>query len=315
LWIMVVRSPCDWAEGMFRKPYHMCPPKHPERCGPESDPNEKVWMNQNTVAGMTLLHFFTELEWKDWAESVPFLREDDKKMKGRNEDSNQISISKPSANYTYPSVFALRRHKLAIMKQIIETVPRNVKFVRLKELERSPEMFIQSLVKEFNVTVKDGYAAQPPSPVNHPTVCFTPDEWDAAQNGIDWMMEAEFGFNPSDCRMCYGYEKSTRLYTRVMEGKKTKKLLANTGGVEAGKSVKYGAKRQRGNDDAGRSIVNSDADANGSEADNKQRKQTSAGQRRGVAKEGRDGKRLKQDGGPLKDDKVVNKKAKAAKRV
>ncbi|KAL7448887.1 hypothetical protein ACHAWC_001005, partial [Mediolabrus comicus] len=32
LWVMVVRSPCDWAEAMFRKPYHLCPKKekHPE---------------------------------------------------------------------------------------------------------------------------------------------------------------------------------------------------------------------------------------------------------------------------------------------
>ena len=44
LWVMVVRSPCDWAEAMFRKPYHACSPKHPERCGPNTTP---IWINHN----------------------------------------------------------------------------------------------------------------------------------------------------------------------------------------------------------------------------------------------------------------------------
>ena len=229
LWIMVVRSPCDWAEGMFRKPYHLCPPKHPEKCGPNSNPNEKVWMNQNTVAGVPLLHFFTEMEWKDWAESVPFLRDTGSDGKRAKKTGVEVSISKVSANYTYPNVFGLRRHKLGIMKQILEVAPRNVKLVRLKELERSPELFIQSVVKEFNLTVKDGYKPQPQSVVAHPTTCLTKEEWNAAQRNIDWNVEAEFGFSPFDCRMCYGYDRSTRLYTRVVESRKTNKLLKEQG--------------------------------------------------------------------------------------
>jgi hypothetical protein len=35
-----------------------------------------------------------------------------------------------------------------IMKQIIDAVPRNVKVVRLHELERSPEIFIQVRLKK-----------------------------------------------------------------------------------------------------------------------------------------------------------------------
>jgi len=228
LWILVVRSPCDWAEGMFRKPYHLCPPKHPEKCGPESDPNDKIWLNQNSVAGVSLYEFFTDMEWKDWAESVPFLRdtghEANKKSSG-GKTGVEVSISKVSSNYTYPNVFSLRQHKLGIMEQIMEVAPRNVKLVRLKELERSPELFIQSLVKEFGLEVKDGYKPQPQSVVSHPTTCLTPDEWDVAQMNIDWNTESTFGFSPFDCRMCYGYERSTRLYTRIMQGRKTKKAL------------------------------------------------------------------------------------------
>ena len=230
---------------MFRKPYHLCPPKHPEKCGPGSDPDAKIWMNQNSMAGVSLLQFFTEMEWNDWAESVPFLRNKVDEKKG----SEEFPISKVSANYTYPNVFGLRRHKLEIMKQIIETVPRNVKFVRLKELERSPELFIQGLVKEFNVSVKEGYKSQPPSNFAHPTVCLTPDEWDAAQSAIDWKLEAEFGFSPCDCRMCYGYEKSKRLYERVQEGKKVKKIVDKNGrskGDKKKKGASKGMKEQEG---------------------------------------------------------------------
>ena len=46
-------------------------------------------------------------------------------------------------DFVYKNIFHLRKHKLRIMKQIMDTVPRNVKVVRLHELEKSPEIFIQ----------------------------------------------------------------------------------------------------------------------------------------------------------------------------
>lgn len=42
---------------MFRKPYHLCPPKKPEMCGPGSNPNKKLWLNQNFVAGLVSFMF------------------------------------------------------------------------------------------------------------------------------------------------------------------------------------------------------------------------------------------------------------------
>lgn len=41
----------------------------------------------------------------------------------------------------------------------------------------------------------------------------------------DWELDGEFGFSPFDCRMCYGYNKSKRLYDRVMASNKVKKML------------------------------------------------------------------------------------------
>lgn len=61
-------------------------------------------------------------------------------------------------------------------------------------------------------------------------MCLTADEWDAAQGKIDWDLETEFGFSPLDCRMCYGYDKSKSLFSRVKEGKKIKQIIQGQNG-------------------------------------------------------------------------------------
>lgn len=223
LWIMVVRSPCDWAEAMFRKPYHLCPKKekHPENCGPNTS---TIWMNHNNLAGTQLVDFFTTFQWSDWAESTHFMR-NEAVENGTVINIDQYSISKPGPDYTYPNVFAMRRHKLQLMQQILHAVPHNVKFVRLNEFERGPGLFIDNIAKEFNLEVKTEYEKPAPSDFSHTTQCLTPDEWKAAQNEIDWQLEAEFGFSPHDCRMCYGYNRSIRLHKRVIDQRKRGKEI------------------------------------------------------------------------------------------
>ena len=63
----------------------------------------------------------------------------------------------------------MRKHKLMLMQQIINTVPRNVKIVRLHELERAPDIFIQVSISSlvcisfflFNKVVLTLFAACP----------------------------------------------------------------------------------------------------------------------------------------------------------
>lgn len=93
-------------EGMYRKPYHLCPKMKPEKCRPES--GGVVWLNQNDVAKISLKEFFSEMKWKDWPESNLFER----KKGNKKTDNQSIAISKVSKNYTYPNVIALRKHKL-----------------------------------------------------------------------------------------------------------------------------------------------------------------------------------------------------------
>eukprot|EP00804_Cyclotella_cryptica_P027288 CCRYP_014393-RC/>CCRYP_014393-RC protein AED:0.43 eAED:0.43 QI:386/1/0.66/1/0/0/3/0/202 len=122
LWLFAVRSPCEWAEAMKRIPWHMCHPDNIKGC-----PTIKFigFERKALMKNYTLEEFF-QMPWGDWPESRNF----------RN-------LSFVSHEYTYRNVFQLRRHKLMLMKQIMEAVPRNVKIVRLHELERSPEIFIQ----------------------------------------------------------------------------------------------------------------------------------------------------------------------------
>eukprot|EP01082_Thalassiosira_pseudonana_P016306 g14658.t1 g14658 contig90:103973-104677(-) len=160
----------------------MCHPKDIEGC-----PKEKfIGFERKRIMKEYTLEEFFQLEWGDWPESANF----------RN-------LSFVSKDYVYPNVFHLRRHKLQLMKQIIDFVPRNVKIVRLHELERSPEVFIQNLVLEFNLTLKEDYKTQPPSPKIHTQKCLSYEEWEIAQREIDWDVEGNFGYTSLDCHLCY----------------------------------------------------------------------------------------------------------------
>lgn len=123
LWVLAVRSPCEWAEAMKRNPWHMCMPNNISAECPGAGFigfEHKVELREYTLAE------FFKMEWGDWPESTNF----------RN-------LSFVGDEFIYRNIFHLRRHKLLLMKQIIDAVPRNVKIVRLHELERSPETFIQ----------------------------------------------------------------------------------------------------------------------------------------------------------------------------
>merc|ERR1711879_642532 len=100
---MVVRSPCDWADAMYRKPYHMCPFGQ----NPESSCTHMVkhygLLERAKISRAQLFN----ATWSEWPPH----------------DFNRIHQSHP---YTYDSVFALRRHKLRIMQQIMDRRPQRV---------------------------------------------------------------------------------------------------------------------------------------------------------------------------------------------
>lgn len=122
LWILAVRSPCAWAEAMKRLPWHMC---HPNNIALEC-PGRYIGSEHTKELMRYSLSEFFQMEWGDWPES-----------------SNFRNLSFVGNDFMYRNVFQLRKLKLMLMRQVIDTVPRNVKIMRLHELEQSPETFVK----------------------------------------------------------------------------------------------------------------------------------------------------------------------------
>lgn len=174
LWIMAVRNPCDWADGMYRKPWHMCPSIDPSKC-----PDIVVGWNRTHVEHVSRKEFFTF----PWNDSIEHSKHED---------------------FTYSDVFALRRRKLHYMTQIMSVAPNRVKIVHLKSMEKAPGLFIDDLATEFNLTISAKYLQNQMKQTTrlHGTTCLTNGEWEIAQKRIDWELEAIFGFNRLDCHVC-----------------------------------------------------------------------------------------------------------------
>ena len=207
VWLLVVRRPCDWAEAMKRMPYHMCNPTNISLdCGGPGN-TELVGLDHKRLlrTNYTLAQYFT-LPFGDWTESTNY-----RNLSIAPDDNIGTTKFTP-----YRNVFHLRKHKLEIMKQIIDTVPRNVKIVRLHELELSPEMFIMNIVQQYNLPLKEDYQLRQPSTKKHVEQCLSYEEWSIAQREIDWDMESYFGYTPLDCHLCYdgGIDASRNIVPR-----------------------------------------------------------------------------------------------------
>jgi len=175
LWIMAVRNPCDWADGMYRKPWHMCPSIDPSEC-----PDTYIGLNRTHLEHVSREEFFT-LPWNDWKEK----------------EYKQESFS-------YSNVFALRRRKLHFMTQVMSVAPDRVKIVHFKSVEKAPRLFSDNLATEFNLTISAEYLKNQMEQTTHlhKSTCLTSGEWEIAQKHIDWELEATFGFNRLDCHKC-----------------------------------------------------------------------------------------------------------------
>ena len=179
LWILAVRSPCDWADAMLRKPWHLCDPNlAPQKCK-----GAYIGVNKAVVSNMTREYFFSQLPW--W---------DNKEERFSNNDE-----------FIYPGgVFQLRTHKLQIMKQVIDIYgPQHRVIVHLKHYELSPAQLVHNLGQEFGLDINKNAETELKLTLKpHNTICLTEKEWLAAKAKIDWELEAHFGFTSLDCHMC-----------------------------------------------------------------------------------------------------------------
>lgn len=210
LFILAVRSPCEWADGMYRKPWHMCPPSYYDEThrkvkesaalrafkrqgvkmppgfycprGSEIQINTKALVERN----ISRTEFFDSFHWEDGKES----------KKARTRD-----------DYTYEHIFALRRHKLALMEQVLHlAMPlHRVKLVHLDKVEVAPDLFLSNLATEFDLQHNPINMTKTRSAkVHKEPLCLSDEEWALALDRIDWEMEGRFGFHPMHCHVCEG---------------------------------------------------------------------------------------------------------------
>ena len=63
LWILAVRSPCEWAEAMKRLPWHMC---YPNNITAECPRDKMIGFEHYEELKIYTLAEFFEMEWGDW---------------------------------------------------------------------------------------------------------------------------------------------------------------------------------------------------------------------------------------------------------
>mmetsp|Transcript_8702 Transcript_8702/g.12372 ORF Transcript_8702/g.12372 Transcript_8702/m.12372 type:complete len:334 (+) Transcript_8702:46-1047(+) len=186
LWILAVRNPCNWADGMYREPWGLCGSALTEtQCqGFYTAPK----LPQKALNGATRLQFLESLEWWDGDEFRNKLNE-------RSQENKTDSVYKNG-------LFELRKHKLLIMRQLMHAVgPYRYKVVHLADVEKSPELFVKNIANEFGLqrNIKEKLK---PSDKQHEIKCFNEDEMHAVEKKIDWKLEEKFGFTLSDCHAC-----------------------------------------------------------------------------------------------------------------
>eukprot|EP01084_Bolivina_argentea_P013594 25515_1 len=174
LWMLAVRNPCDWVDGMYRNPWHMCNPNNISSC----PIGGYIGMNVKATQNLTRKQFL-DIEWGDYPETHK------------------------DHGYIYANIFELRKHKLQLMKQLKNVVSdRRIKIVKLREIESNPTQFIEEIAKEFNYHINKHFYRNR-SIITHPILCLNDSEMQIAQQQLNWDIERDFGFTPLDCHTCF----------------------------------------------------------------------------------------------------------------
>jgi len=186
VFVMMVRSPCDWAVSMKKKPWHLC-----RLDGTFCD---RGGVNTGSFANDTLAEFW----------QTPLIDYGELLVAGNNLD----------VNATYGSVLQIRAHKLRLMQQVRE-VAANIRVVHFRDFEAAPHRTIVELKEEFGLKASKWYEELPPSKKLHRHPCLKEADHSVLMEMIDWEIEAQFGFFPSDCRTCAAplRKKKTRVTT------------------------------------------------------------------------------------------------------
>ena len=176
LWVVVIKSPCEWAESMIQLKRNIC---------------EKNSVLQNRglqSCNEGVLGDSYNFQWDDWEDS---------------DRGEEIIPNDKQNSITHQNIFEFRRQNLQVIQQIIEVMPRNVKIVRYGEFVLNPNALIKDLEKEYGFTVKKYHV---PIQVNGDVgtlLCMSPTKWKEAQELIHWKLEGYFGHHSLDCHLCH----------------------------------------------------------------------------------------------------------------
>lgn len=184
LWVIVVRSPCEWAEAMIQLQQRVCIENamFQNRGDSQSSCDEGVLRDS--------YHY----EWKDWRDVE------------RGEEIITADNKRDGARIAHSTIFDMRRMNLLITQQIIRYInPRHVKIVRTNEFVLNPKALVKDLNKEYNFETREGsYNTITPSVDDvAPSLCMSHTKWREAQSFIDWEIESYFGHHPLDCHLCH----------------------------------------------------------------------------------------------------------------
>ena len=96
----------------------MCPPHIPHWC-----PSKYVYLHEEWTTERITRQAFFETPWMDYRAS-----------------------QRSPEDFTYDSVFALRKHKLQLMKHLVTLFPHRVHIAKLHEVvESGPQRFVEQL--------------------------------------------------------------------------------------------------------------------------------------------------------------------------
>ena len=203
LWVMAVRSPCEWADSIIDYQKELCN-NNKHHNGELVIPSDQCAVHQ--FASPT---DYYRIPWYDMRGNINHTSTD-------NEHIIEISSTTNSDNekdmLQYDDIFDMRQSKLLLMKQIMDAVPRHVKILRPAEFELNPDVFVKDLVKEYSFTLKDEYNNNPTTTKSasipnkktrsYSFSCMEYSKWKEAQQRIDWTLEGYFGYHHLDCHLC-----------------------------------------------------------------------------------------------------------------
>lgn len=204
LWLLQLRSPCEWAKTMKTKPWHLCPlEKNNTVCKP-------LWYAPSEITNTLSMAEFMQIPLIDYGASSVSIRKLNPNLRWRFATVDDLRRNFPTdaaMSTQYRNIWELRSHKQRIMQQLRRFAPR-VKLAYIREWEAAPNRFVHELQQEFGLAIEPSHRPLPPSDILHYQPCFGLKDVQIMEQEIDWKLEAEFGFYPQDCHTCASY-KST----------------------------------------------------------------------------------------------------------